>query len=124
MRWTVQTKRLEGRLTDVGPGLGDVTLAAEDGARLRSQLTFVDAHRYRERGTLDLGNGDVLTFETIGEGHLGTTADPDLRHGTAAREIAGGRGRITSNFLVAADGSMTDDEVAVLLTTDDKEGQS
>ena len=118
MHWTVHTTRLVGRLTAVGPGLGDVSLAAEDGARLRSQLTFVDAHRYRERGTLELGGGDVLAFETIGEGHLGAAAEPGLRHGTAARTIAGGRGRITSNFLVAADGSVTDDEVAVLFIAD------
>ena len=121
MRSTVHTKRLTGRLVDVGPGLGDVTLAAADGARLRSQLTFLDPHRYRERGTLDLGDGDLLAFETIGEGHLGTSPDPDVRHGTAARAIAGGRGRITSNFLVAADGSITDDEVAVLFTTDEED---
>jgi len=118
MRCTVRTQRLVGRLTEVGPGLGDITLTADGGVRLRSQLTFLDPHRFREQGTVDFGDGRCLTFQTIGEGHLGASPEPGVRHGTAAREIAGGRGRITSNFLVAADGSVTDDEVAVLFITE------
>lgn len=121
MRSLVFTTRLAGRLTDIGPGLGEVTLSAPDGARLRSQLTFIDPERFREQGTLELSDGRALSFETIGEGHLGASIQPGVRHGTAARVIAGGRGRITSNFLVAADGSVTDDEVAVLFTTEQED---
>jgi len=114
MQPLVITQRLLGRLTDVGPGLVDVTLSVDGGVRLCSQLMFLDQHRFREEGTVDLGDGRELSFRTIGEGHLGASPDPRFRHGTAARELVGGRGRMTSNFLVAADGSVTDDEVAVI----------
>jgi hypothetical protein len=79
-------------------------------------LRFLDEHRFTEVGTVDFGDGRSLPFRSIGEGHLGTSPDPGCRHGTAARAIAGGCGRMTSNFLVADDGSVVDDAVAVLFT--------
>ena len=121
MRPLVLTQRLRGRFTDVGPGLRDVALGVAGGVRLSSQLTFLDEHRFREEGTVDFGDGRELPFCTIGEGHLGASPDPRYRHGTAAREIDGGRGRMTSNFLVAADGSVTDDEVAVIFVNEQEE---
>src|SRR5688572_11845346 len=113
MRSIVYTQRLEGRLTDVGPGLLDASLRVDGGATLLSQLTFLDEHRFREEGTIDFGDGRPLAFRTLGEGHLAPSPDPRFRHGTAVRVIDGGRGRMTSNFLVSADGRVTDDEVAV-----------
>ncbi len=121
MRPLVLSRRLQGRLTVVGPGLVDVALVVDGGARLSSQLTFLDEHRFREEGTVDFGDGRELPFRTIGEGHLGASPDPRYRHGTSAREIDGGRGRMTSNFLVAADGSVTDDEVAVIFVNEQEE---
>ncbi len=121
MRPLVLSRRLRGRLTIVGPGLVDVALVVDGGARLSSQLTFLDEHRFREQGTVDFGDGLELPFRTIGEGHLGASPDPRYRHGTAAREIDGGRGRMTSNFLVAVDGSVTDDEVAVIFINEQED---
>lgn len=121
MRPLIITQRLQGRLTDVGPGLLDVALAVDGGAWLSSQLTFLDEHRFREEGTVDFGDGRELPFRSIGEGHLGDSPDPRYRHGTAAREIDGGRGRMTSNFLVTATGSVTDDEVAVIFINEQED---
>lgn len=120
MRTIVYAQHLEGRLTDVGPGLLDASLRVDGGATLLSQLTFLDEHRFREEGTIDFGDGRPLAFTTLGEGHLGPSPDPRYRHGTAVRVIDGGRGRMTSNFLVAADGRVTDDEVAVVFVAEEE----
>jgi hypothetical protein len=114
MQPLVHRLRLCGRLTDVRPGLRAASLSGEHGAHLRSELVFLDRHRFREEGTVDFGDGRARACRTIGVGHLGATGDPRRRHGTAARELDGGRGRMTSNFLLAADGTVVDEEVAVL----------
>lgn len=119
MQRRVITQQLQGRLTDIGPGLLDATLSVEGGARVCSRLAFRDEHHFREEGTVDLGDGLELPFRTIGEGHLGASPDPGYRHGTASRELDSGRGRMTSNFLVAADGSVTDDEVTVIFINEE-----
>lgn len=125
MQTIVLVQRFRGRLTDVGPGLCDAALWA-DGARLCSQLSFLDPHRFHEAGTIDFGGGQRLRFRTLGEGELAASPEPGVRHGTAVREIDGGagrlagaRGRVTSNFLVSADGDVTDDEVAVVFVKEE-----
>ena len=120
MRTIVYTQHLEGQLTDVGPGLLDAALCVDGGPRLLSQLTFLDEHRFREEGTIDFGDGREHAFRTLGEGHLGPSPDPRYRHGTSMRELGGGRGRMTSNFLVADDGEVVDDEVAVLFVEEEE----
>ena len=54
-------------------------------------------------------------------GRVTATPDPSLRHGAAVLEVTGGRGRlagargfVTSNFLLAASGELTDHHVGVL----------
>ena len=128
MQTIVLTQHFHGRLTDVGPGLLDVTLRMDGGARLFSQLSFLDAQRFREEGSIDFGDGRSLQFRTLGEGHLAPAPRAGYRHGTAMREISGGggelagaRGRVTSNFLVSADGDVTDDEVAVIFVTQEEQ---
>ena len=125
MQTIVLTQRFTGRLVDVGPGLLDAALF-RDGARLCSQLSFLDEHSFREEGTIDFGHGQSLRFRTLGEGHLAASPDPGFRHGTAVREITGGagrlagaRGRVTSNFLVSAECDVTDDEVAVIFVEEE-----
>jgi hypothetical protein len=126
MQTLVLVHRFRGRLTDVGPGLCDAALWA-DGVRLCSQLSFLDEHRFHEAGTIDFGGGQQLRFRTLTEGELTPSPDPAVRHGTAMREIAGGagrltgaRGRVTSNFLVSADGDVTDDEVVVVFVKEEE----
>ena len=120
MRTIVYTQHLEGQVTNVGPGLFDAALSGEGSAAVQSQLTFLDEHRFREEGTIDLGDGRPLAFRTIGEGHFSPSPDPRYHHGTAMRELDGGLGRMTSNFLVSADGRVTDDEVAVVFVAEEE----
>jgi hypothetical protein len=73
----------------------------------------------RPVGRDQLGDDDAITFRA--HGRLGSSPDPRLRHGAAVFEVTGGRGRlegacgfVTSNFLLAADGELTDRHLAVL----------
>src|SRR5688500_4907385 len=117
------TEDLRGKLTTVGPGLLDATLAACGGASttLVSQLTFAETNRFSEEGRIEFGQGDALYFRTLSRGHLSAAPDPSLRLGTAVREIHGGSGalrgaagRITSTFVVDREGQVSDREVALV----------
>ena len=126
MQQFTYTQRLRGRLTAVGPGLLDVELVSlaatplAPAVRVASQLWFADERTFREEGTLDAGDRGALRIRTLGRGILTPGPTPGIRHGTAVLAVEGsGRlegasGRITSNFLVADDGEVTDEQVVVL----------
>ena len=134
MRRITYSQRLEGRLTQVGPGLADVELAATDetpfgpAAVLASQLAFATERSFREVGTIAFGTDAALRFTTLGSGDLAASPDGTVRHGTAVLavegvgELSGARGRITSNFLVSEDGALTDEQVVVLFLEDNEGG--
>jgi hypothetical protein len=114
---------LSGKLTAVGPGLLDATLATCGGGSgtLVSQLTFADTSRFSEEGRIEFGNGDALYFRTLCPGHLASAPDPSLHLGTAVREVRrgtgalrGAAGRITSTFAVDRNGNVSDREVALV----------
>lgn len=126
MQQITYAQRLEGRFIPIGPGLADVELIAADetplggGAVLASQLAFATEQSFREEGTITFENGTALRFRTLGRGELTRSPAGGLRHGTAVLAVeglgalSGTRGRITSNFLVADDGAVTDEQVVVL----------
>jgi hypothetical protein len=123
MRRVTLVQDLRGTLTEIGPGLVDVTLAACDGdeATLVSQLTFAGADRFSEDGYIELAPGDALYFRTLFDGYLAPAPDPLLRLGTAVREIRSGSGalkgaagRITSTFVVNHEGRVSDREIALM----------
>ncbi len=96
---------------------------ARDGeeAHLECRLTFLDDRRFEEVGTISFGNGNALRFRSAGEGVLGPSADPGLRHGAASWVVDGGAGafegatgRIVSNFLISDTGDLTDHQLGVL----------
>jgi hypothetical protein len=98
-------------------------LEARDGdeAHLECRLTFLDETRFEEVGTISFGNGNALRFRTSGEGMLGPSAEPGLRHGAASWVVDGGAGalegatgRIVSNFLLSETGDLTDNQLGVL----------
>lgn len=132
MRRIAYTQQMRGRLTAVGPGLADVELAADEatplgpGATFAAQLAFASRHAFRAEGAIAFGDGPALRLRTLGDGVLAPSPDARLRHGTAVLEawgvgpLSGVRGRITSNFVVAGDGALTDDQVVVLFI---EEGQ-
>ena len=121
------TRRLRGRTTIVGPGVLDAELFAR-GTQVASRLVFSDEATFSEEGTIDLGHGDVLRFRSLGQGTLAQAPDGSVRQGASVLEVDGGegrytgaRGRITSNFVLSANGEITDEQVAVLFIDKHKE---
>ena len=115
------------QVTRIDRGGVHCTFEVRDGgeALLERRLTFVDAARFEEVGTISFGNGHALRFRSVDPGSLVRASD-SLRHGTVAWEIDGGSGafagaigRIVSNFLLADTGELTDRELGVLFLTDD-----
>lgn len=95
--------------------------APGSGARFRAEVSVTAADRFREHGTLDLGGGAVLRFESVGEGHLGPVETTGRRRGGVLWRVVGGegplaeaRGLITSNFQVGDDGALVDHQIGVL----------
>ena len=115
-------------MTGVGPGVLEAELTARR-TRLATRLEFTDETTFRESGTIDLGNGDVLHVRSLERGHLERSADGRSRHGTSVLGVvsgtgryAGASGRITSNFVLSQSGEVTDEQVVVLFI--DKEEES
>ena len=92
---------------------------AEGGmAFFESEARMIGPDTFTETGTISFGEGDsTLTFSTILQGHL------DSKAGTGAvmwkidsgeGQFAGATGNITSNFFLAADGTVTDYHFGVI----------
>jgi hypothetical protein len=126
MRQIVFSQRLGGRLTAVGPGVLDAALASVgEPATVVAQLVFADERRFRSSGEIRFDEDDSLRFRTLDSGRLDPAPQPGLRQGTTVLEICGGsgrfdaaRGRITSNFVVSADGEITDHQLGVVFVAE------
>jgi hypothetical protein len=93
--------------------------AGIDEARCRRELEVREDGSLEEAGVLTFGADAELTFRA--HGLLSASLDPGVRHGTAVLEITGGSGRlagargfVTSNFLLAESGALTDHHVGLL----------
>ncbi|MDX1650585.1 MAG: hypothetical protein R3263_12100, partial [Myxococcota bacterium] len=91
------------------------------GARFRSRVSMTSPGRFDEEGTIDLGEGAVLRFETEGEGCVGPSEEPGMQRGGVVWRIVGGegalagaRGVVTSNFTLGQDGALVDHQLGVL----------
>src|SRR4051794_41113540 len=93
------------------------TLESVPGARaeFESVVTLTGESSFIESGTIRFGAGNSLRFSTVGQGYLGGSADPALKHGTINWRVDGGEGQfagasglITSNFTVGANGEVVD----------------
>jgi hypothetical protein len=112
--------------TVVGAAGVNGSLRAADGgqARFESQVTFTDETSFREEGTITFGDGQHrLHFSTVGQGYIGPSADPQLKHGSVIWKVergegqfAGATGLITSNFFVSSTGEVTDNHCGVIFT--------
>jgi hypothetical protein len=86
----------------------------------RRQLELWDDGSLVESGEIAFGTEDGVTFRA--RGVLGASFDSYGRHGTAILEVTGGRGRfarargyVTSNFLLADTGELSDYHLGLLL---------
>jgi hypothetical protein len=105
---------------DPGPGMRFEPVRGA-GARFRSEVRQLGEGRFREHGTIDLGSGAVLRFETEGEGRMGPAETPGVQRGGVVWRVVGAegaladaRGLVTSNFTVAQDGALVDHQLGVL----------
>ena len=94
-------------------------------AVLESRVERAPDGTFVEDGTITYGSAGSITFDTVGRGHVGPSADGRRSHGVVMWRVTGGDGRfagaqgfITSNFTVTADGLVTDDQLARLYLPD------
>ena len=91
-------------------------------ASFESQVTFTGETSFQEVGSITFGDkGHRLFFSTVGQGYIGPSADPQLKHGAVIWKVergegqfAGATGLVTSNFFVSATGEVTDNHFGVL----------
>jgi hypothetical protein len=101
---------------------GTLTPTHGQEATFESEVTFTGETNFQEVGTITFGQGNRLTFSTIGSGMLAPSADPSRKHGTVMWRVdqgegqfAGATGLITSNFFVDDHLAVTDHHFGVLL---------
>lgn len=91
-------------------------------AQFESQVTFTSETAFQEEGSITFGDTQHrLYFTTVGQGYVGPSADPQLKHGSVIWKVergegqfAGATGLITSNFFVSSTGEVTDNHCGVL----------
>jgi len=98
---------------------------AGETAVLESRVERFPDGTFVEDGTITYGRAGRLAFVTVGRGHVGPSPQPGRVHGTVMWRVTGGEGRlagaqglITSNFTVAADGEVIDDQFTRLFLPD------
>ena len=95
-----------------------------DGSRAHftSEVAMTGEATFQESGTIRFGpNGHALRFVTLGEGHMGPSAEAGITHGSVIRRVEGGEGQfqgatglITSNFTLSQEGVVTDNQFGVV----------
>lgn len=91
-------------------------------ASFESQVTFTGETTFQEEGSITFGDSPHrLYFSTVGQGYIGASADPHLKHGSVMWKVERGEGQftgatglITSNFFVSSTGEVTDNHCGVL----------
>ena len=102
---------------------GRVFGPAEGGlAFFESEVRIATPDSFTESGAITFGDGDhSLRFSTVGQGHLGPSADPKVMHGSVMWRVNGGEGQfadatglITSNFTLSDTGDVVDHHFGVI----------
>ena len=96
--------------------------AAGGNATFESEVTVTGENSFMESGTIRFGEGNHrLRFSTVGQGYLGPSAEPKLRHGSVIWRVEGGEGQfggasglITSNFTISEEGEVIDRHFGVI----------
>ncbi len=110
--------------TVIGPNGVEGTFAPAEGglAYFESEVRIISPDSFTESGTITFGDGDhSLTFSTVGQGHLGPSADPKTMAGSViwkvesgAGQFEGATGLITSNFTFTDKGDVVDHQIGVI----------
>ena len=90
-------------------------------ASFESVVTMTGESSFLESGSIHFGGTHALRFSTVGQGYLGASADPSLKHGTINWRVNGGEGQfvgatglITSNFTVGLNGEVVDNHFGLI----------
>jgi hypothetical protein len=110
--------------TIMGPeGVQGIFSPSDGGlAYFESEVRITSKDAFMESGTITFGEGDdSLRFSTVGQGHLGPSADPQHMHGAVTWKVEGGAGQfegatglITSNFLLSDTGDVVDHQFGLV----------
>ena len=109
--------------TTLNPGAIESAVEQADGASaiFESEVEITGEGRFVEAGIISYGTAGSIRFRTVGHGILGPSRIDGLQQGAAIWEVISGEGQfaeamglITSNFTVAADGTVVDSQFAVL----------
>jgi hypothetical protein len=101
----------------IGDGGVDGAFSPAEGgmAFFESEVRMTGAEKFVESGTISFGDDHTLEFSTVGEGHMGPSADPKLMAGAVTWKVDSGEGQfqdatgfITSNFTVSSTGEVID----------------
>ena len=89
-------------------------------AFFESEARMLGPDTFTETGAISFGEGDsALKFSTILQGHLDSktaTGTVMWKIDSGEGQFAGATGNITSNFFLAADGTVTDYHFGVIYT--------
>ncbi len=95
--------------------------ASGERAQFTSEVRLTGGTSFTETGTITFGNGNSLTFSTIGEGYLAPSPEDGLNHGSVMWRIESGQGQfegasgiITSNFTFSAQGEVADNHFGLI----------
>lgn len=58
-----------------------------------SEVSFSGENSFLESGTIRFGRAGSIRFSTVGEGHLGACANPQLKHGCVSWKVENGDGQ-------------------------------
>jgi hypothetical protein len=109
--------------TVLGAGGIEAALDIPGGGRadFTSRVVVTPDGTFDENGTITYGDLGTVEFKTLGRGYLLPSGIEGLQRGGVLWEVtrgtgqfAGASGVITSNFSVAADGTVVDNHMAVL----------
>ena len=109
--------------TVIGAGGIQAALETPGGgqATFESRVVVNTDGSFDENGTITYGNLGSVTFKTLGKGYMSPSGIEGLQRGGILWEVTRGTGQfvgatgvITSNFTVAADGQVVDNQFAVL----------
>jgi hypothetical protein len=122
MTTIVEPTGVEGRLAPTAGGSATFESEVTFIGGFESEVTTAGEAGFKEAGTISFGEGKHrLRFSTIGQGYLGPSPDPDLKHGCVMWQVErgegqfeGARGLITSNFTVNAAGEVIDHHMGVI----------
>ena len=90
-------------------------------ATFESTIEMTSEANFQEKGSITFGPGNVLFFETVGEGTIGESPEEGVNHGSIMWKITNGQGQfegasglITSNFTLDGSGNVVDNQFGVI----------